>query len=294
MAIIVLHINKLTNCLQCQGSTIQKPAKVYADLNETFGAAMCYVILSRIMCLKQLVLAPFNPTKIYCNEEAKAEAIGIRDRALNRKSSPWDQRESRAFRISTLNVRSLQKHFQDLNDDVFLQQSDILCVNETWLLSDPSVQFEGFYSQYLNLKSKGTALYSKFGFEDIEKVHSSSMSMIVARFKLFDVLSVYRFSDSSDIEELTNQVTAYVNFTKPVLVLGDFNIDLLKLPENILSQKLKEYGFKQLVLQATHISGGLIDHVYAYLPNGEHCEVFKIHPLYYSDHDAICCILKLF
>ena len=33
---------------QCQGSTIQKPAKVYADLNETFGAAMCYVILSRI------------------------------------------------------------------------------------------------------------------------------------------------------------------------------------------------------------------------------------------------------
>ena len=50
---------------------------MFADLNETVGAAMSYVILSRIMCLKQLVLAPFNPAKIYCNEEAKAEALGI-------------------------------------------------------------------------------------------------------------------------------------------------------------------------------------------------------------------------
>jgi hypothetical protein len=278
--------------LQCQGSTIQKPAKVYADLNETFGAAMCYVILSRIMCLKQLVLAPFNQAKIYCNEEAKAEALGIRDRALNRQSSPWDISGSKTFKISTLNVRSLQKHFQDLNDDNFLQQSDILCVNETWLLSDPSSHFEGFCSHYLNMKSKGTALYSKLQIGHLQKVHSSSMSMIVARYELFDVLSVYRFSDSSDIEEFTNQVTSHLNFTKPALVLGDFNIDLLKLPENKFSQNLKECGFKQLVLQATHISGGLIDHVYAYLPNGEQCEVFKIHPLYYSDHDAVCCILK--
>ena len=255
---------------------------MYADLNETFGAAMCYVILSRIMCLKQLVLAPFNQAKIYCNEEAKAEALGIRDRALNRKSTPWDISGSKTFKISTLNVRSLQKHFQDLNDDKFLQQSDILCVNETWLLADPSSQFEGFCSHYLNLKSKGTALFSKLHIEDIQKVHSSCMSMIVARYKLFDVLSVYRFSDSSDIEEFTNQVTAKINFTKPALVLGDFNIDLLKLPDNQFSKQLKECGFKQLVLQATHISGGLIDHVYAYLPNGEHCTVFKIHPLYYT------------
>ena len=118
------------------------------------------------------------------------------------------------------------------------------------------------------------------------------MSMIVARYQLFDVLSVYRFSDSSDVEEFTNKVKAYINFTKPTIVLGDFNIDLLKLPENIFSQNLKECGFKQLVHQPTHISGGLIDHVYAYLPNGEQCELFKIHPLYYSDHDAICCALE--
>ena len=109
---------------------------------------------------------------------------------------------------------------------------------------------------------------------------------------MFDVLSVYRFSDSSNLQEATNQIQRCIDFTRTVIVLGDFNIDLLKQPENLLSQSLKCLGFTQLVLQATHISGSLIDHVYAFLPNGEQCELFKIHPLYYSDHDAICFVLK--
>ena len=265
---------------------------MFADLNETFGAAMCYVILSRIMCLEQLILAKFNPVKIYCNENAKAEALRIKDRALNKRHRAWDLNESNHFKISTLNVRSLQKHFKDLKDDFLLQQSDIICVNETWLVSDPDFHFEGFHSHYLNMKSKGVALYSKTSPGNVKKIHNSSLSMIVATFKMFDVLSVYRFSDSTNLQDFTNQVQEYIDFTRTVIVLGDFNIDLLKQPENLFSQSMKGLGFKQLVLQATHISGSLIDHVYAFLPNGEQCEVFKIHPLYYSDHDAVCFILK--
>ena len=265
---------------------------MFADLNETFGAAMCYVILSRIMCLEQLLLTSFNPAKIYCNENAKAEALRIKERALNKQCNAWDEKESRHVKISTLNIRSLQKHFKDLKDDYFLQQSDIICVNETWLVSDLDSNFEGFHSHYLNKKSKGVALYSRVSPEIVEKVHNGVMSMIIARYKMFDVLSVYRFSDSSNLQEATNHVTQHIDFSRAVIVLGDFNIDLLKQPENMLSQSLKGLGFKQLVLQATHISGSLIDHVYAFLPNGEQCELFKIHPLYYSDHDAICFILK--
>jgi hypothetical protein len=131
---------------------------MFADLNETFGAAMCYVILSRIMCLEQLLLSKFNPGKIYCNEDAKAEALRIKERALNKRSSAWDENKSRHVKISSLNIRSLQKHFKDLQDDNFLQQSDIVCVNETWLVSDPDFKFEGFHSHYLNMKSKGDCI----------------------------------------------------------------------------------------------------------------------------------------
>jgi hypothetical protein len=111
-------------------------------------------------------------------------------------------------------------------------------------------------------------------------------------YKLFDLLSVYRFSEVSNLEEFTTQVLNYANLTKPVLILGHINLDLFKKPKNSFSEELKVLGFIQLVREATHIAGGLLDHLYVYLPRGGHCEVFKMHPLYYSDHDAVCCILE--
>jgi hypothetical protein len=71
---------------------------------------MCYVILSRITCLSQLYLLDFDPKKIYCNENAKKEAKSIKERALNKKITEWDLMKEDTIRVTTLNVRSLQKH----------------------------------------------------------------------------------------------------------------------------------------------------------------------------------------
>ena len=253
---------------------------------------MCYVILSRIVCLEQLHLLTFDPSKIYCNEEAKEEARSIKARALNKQFTNWNLRQRNCFKISSLNVRSLQKHFQDLKDDNFLQQSDILCVNETWLVDDPDTNFSGFNSHYLNKRSKGIAMFTRIDPEEMKKVHTETMSMLFARFKMFDLLSIYKFADASCIDEFIEQVLEYVDLTRPVILIGDINIDLLKQPHNKFSKQLKCLGFIQLVKEATHISGGLLDHLYVYFPKDGHCELFKIHPLYYSDHDAVCCILE--
>ena len=277
---------------QCQGGTIHKPAEILADLNETFQAAMCYVILSRIVCLEQLHLQDFNPSKIYCNEEAKQEALNIKARALNKQFSRWHQRQKNCFKLSSLNIRSLQKHFQDLKDDNFLQQSDILCVNETWLVDDPDTNFDGFSSHYLNKRSKGVAMFTKIIPEKLQRVHTETLSMLFVRFQLFDLLSVYKFAEVSRMDEFTEQILEYVDLSRPVILIGDINIDLLKQPNNKFSKQLKGLGFVQLVNEATHISGGLLDHLYVYFPQDGHCELFKIHPLYYSDHDAVCCIIE--
>jgi hypothetical protein len=277
---------------QCQGGTIHKPAEILADLNETFQAAMCYVILSRIVCLEQLHLVTFNPSKIYCNEEAKLEALSIKARALNKQFSRWHQKQKNCFKLSSLNVRSLQKHFQDLKDDNFLQQSDILCVNETWLVEDPDRTFDGFSSHFLNKRSKGVAMFTKIVPEKLQRVHTETMSMFFARFQLFDLLSVYKFAEVSQIDEFTEQILNYVDLSRPVILIGDINIDLLKQPKNKFSKKMKDLGFVQLVNEATNISGGLLDHLYVYFPKDGHCELFKIHPLYYSDHDAVCCLIE--
>ena len=53
---------------------------------------------------------------------------------------------------------------------------------------------------------------------------------------------------------------------------------------------LLEIGFQQLVTQATHIEGGLIDHIY--FRNGRHpmeIDVALYSPYYTAkDHDALC------
>ena len=146
---------------RCQGQTIKKPIIIQADLNEAFQAAMCYVILSRIMCIAQLFLLTFNQDKIYCNESAKGEAENIKRRAINQKRTKWEMDEPNTLKVSTLNIRSLKKHFIDLKLDAFLQQSDIICINETWLESDPEEKLPDFHRYFLNLRSKGIALYSK-------------------------------------------------------------------------------------------------------------------------------------
>ena len=118
-------------------------------------------------------------------------------------------------------------------------------MNETWLVADPDFSFKAFQSHYLKMKSKGGAIYSRVSPENVEKLHNNEMSIIIARYTMFDVLSVYRFSNTSNLQELTtyNQIKRYIDFTRTVIVLGDFIIDLLKQPENLFLRKLIRKAF---------------------------------------------------
>ena len=135
-------------------------------------------------------------------------------------------------------------------------------------------------------------MFTKIVPDMLQRVYTETMSMLFARFQLFDLLSVYKFAEVSCIDEFTGQILEYIDLSRPVILIGDINIDLLKQPNNKFSKQLKDLGFVQLVKEATHISGGLLDHLYVYFPQDRHCELFKIHPLYYSDLDALCCIIK--
>ena len=82
-----------------------------------------------------------------------------------------------------------------------MQKSDIICVNETWLESDPDETLTDFHGYFINLKSKGTAVYSKMKPTNVQKIASDHASVIVAGYKTFDIISVYRYSDSSNLED---------------------------------------------------------------------------------------------
>ena len=277
---------------QCQGATICKPEKILADLNETFQAAMCYVILSRIMSITQLMLLDFDQSKIYCNELAKSEAQKLQERAINRLSTKWNTPSQQVIKISTLNIRSLRKHAADLKTDYFLEHSDIINLTETWLDSDPTEQF-GKYSTYcINKGSRGVAVLSSIIPTSVEKYEDKEATILVTHFEHFDLISVYRPSDHHNIEAFTSNIQNCLDFSTTIVISGDFNYDLIKQPKNHFSTVMERNGFQQMVTESTHIKGGLLDHVYFFSPNSMTCELFKIHPVYYSDHDAVTFILN--
>ena len=69
--------------------------------------------------------------------------------------------------------------------------------------------------------------------------------------------------------------------------LVTLNICYLSTRNNRISKYLEQNGFSQLVREATHIQGRLIDHFYLKQADKVKSSVLRYSP-YYSDHDAIC------
>jgi hypothetical protein len=245
------------------------------------------------MCIAQLMLLDFDQSKIYCNELAKNEAQKLRERAINRLSTEWNTPSQKVIKISTLNIRSLRKHAADLKNDCFLGHCDIITLTETWLESDPTEQFGKYSTYFVNKGSKGVAVLSSIIPTSVEKFDDKEATILVTHFEHFDLISVYRPPDYHNIEEFTNNIQNCLNFSTTIVISGDFNYDLLKQPRNHFSTTMKRIGFHQIVTESTHIKGGLLDHVYFFSPNSMTCKLIKIHPVYYSDHDAVTFILHL-
>ena len=73
------------------------------------------------------------------------------------------------------------------------------------------------------------------------------------------------------------------------IVMGDFNIDLLKQQNCTFLQLMSNFGYSQLVKSPTTAQGSLLDHVYCSNPFGNNDIVIQVQDTYYSDHDTVFC-----
>ena len=102
-----------------------------------------------------------------------------------------------------------------------------------------------------------------------------------------DVVGVYR-SQEGDMTDLIEKLDDIIDDHKTTIVGGDMNICILSSPHNYLTKGMQDRGFRQLVNKATHIDGGLIDHVYVRkVKNCPYSWNIEDFPKYYSDHDSI-------
>ena len=83
-----------------------------------------------------------------------------------------------------------------------------------------------------------------------------------------------------------------INPEKATVVCGDFNICYTSSRNNKITKWLENNQFSQLVKEATHIRGRLIDHFY-FKSGSNISKIPSIHRYspYYADHDAICATI---
>ena len=266
------------------------------DLRTVREPAQAYVMLSRVQELNQLYILENLPVdKLKASEVALREVNRLNMISINQNLPEWYNPTSNCLKIVFLNTRSLRKHFSDIRCNWQICSSDLLCISETWLISDAHDQFKlpGYESVHFVIsgRGKGLATYTREPFAHEKDVNSSHHQITKVVSSRLDVISVYR-SSSSPMKDIFDMLKPMIDNTKTTLIGGDMNTCVLKNSANPLTKRLEGLGFVQLVNQATHILGGALDHVYVRHPDGSvprFWSKINIYPLsvYWSDHDAV-------
>lgn len=210
--------------------------------------------------------------------------------------------------IGHLNVRSLFTGFEHFADLVIQNKFDVMCVTETWLDVDVSldvVRLEGYSFIHKSRPGRGGGvgiyiqndLSYREVFSDIQPVDGLEYiltEVVVGKLK-FLVIAIYR-SPSSNAMLVVNHLDDLVALVTPsydnVLLLGDINID--HSVDNIASQAISSFGFSQIINEPTRVtltSQKIIDVIYV---NCTHLvtSTGTLNGDLISDHRAVFCTMK--
>ena len=279
-----------------QGGTISKPHKAVVNVNDTFDAAMVYVMLSRVCSLKQLILLnEFDETKMYPNHGALEELERLDTISRNKNLTIWEKCESNSVKITALNCRSLKKHHEDIISDSILLKSDIIGLQETWLEIGEEIANLDIESYSLKVNShgrgKGVATYYKSTiFKPDISMNETHMQLAKFTSPIIDVIFIYR-SQQADYRQLNKNIDLLTSKNKPLLVIGDFNFCFLE-ASNVTKSYFKEKNFKQIIKEPTHIGGHLLDQAYLRDTSGALEFAVELHSKYYTDHKCLAITFK--
>ena len=207
---------------------------------------------------------------------------------------------SNNFNLFSLNIQSLPSKYNALQDlinnfNINNCQPDVLCIQETWQVPDPSLFPLINYNQFIcNLRSNsiqggGVGFYFKNNLRFkilteksifIDRVFESIFAEVwINNNKKVVIGNVYRpsvnhptLSSSQQFDQFFEMFSNLLNdfscSNTQVIIVGDFNLDALKY--NLVNQVteyidlLFSYGFLQLIMKPTRCtphSASLIDHV---------------------------------
>ena len=163
-------------------------------------------------------------------------------------------------------------------------------MQETWCQSDESDQLNipGYQGHFVNQgRGKGVATYYRSNFQVSGTINRELYQMSRVSSTNLDVINIY-LSRGANKAQFLQDLGSLARGPKPSIIVGDFNIDLLKQPEDCITKKITSCGYKQLISSPTHVMGGLLDHIYVKKPT-KNFEVVINFP-YYSDHASLSLV----
>nr|XP_029713677.1 uncharacterized protein LOC109418586 [Aedes albopictus] len=194
--------------------------------------------------------------------------------------------------LVSANVQSLNAHAQDIATDHVLTTGDLLALSETWQDNEVSTQIEGFtsisQSKRIGTRAAGVAIYQKTGATNVAVPHSIEKAcashdvelglsdeygdVCAAEVQIMGtrtlLISLY-ISPSTTTKQkkffLARNLFMYMRSSMPIIVTGDFNIDVSK-EENIeFVDFMKQYLHLELATdpsQATTLGGSCLDLIF--------------------------------
>ena len=193
-------------------------------------------------------------------------------------------------------MRSIKNKFNMVKADKNLQLADVIFLCETWLdeESNQSMICLPEYKDHFNCVGRGggTAVFFKANFSHEDDFCSDRINVSKLTSSNLDVLCVYRSSNGNQ-EVLVEYINSVINLDKNTVIGGDLNLDYQKDQDNTVTRHLLSLGFKQVVAKATHIQGGLIDHIYVKLLSPGSFYSVELFAKTYTDHDSVHISLKL-
>lgn len=281
-----------------QGATVKELVVSFAN---RFTSGQAYVALSRATSLNVFFCLDFDPDKIIASKKVCQQMSFMLSKKKLLQEKERDTEDIFTFVLH--NIRSLRRHMVDLRSDPIFENADVVILTETWLneLDRSSTYCLNGYTlircdrrEVSKTRGGGVAAYVKstcnFEFKEnsldgIDCLYLKNFGL--GKYGVVNVVAIYKPPNVSDstLFNLLNEIIIGRE-SDLTLIMGDFNIDICDESQNFTNALVEGYGFYQLVNNATHVSGSLLDHVYVYTKSVQ-AITCKNFPSYYSDHDIL-------
>ena len=294
---------------RAQGTTLES---VVIDLSQRKSRKiphLHYVALSRVTSLKKLQILNFNENALTLDQQVKTEMDRLHSSAqLELCYVPLECIDSNLhFKVAFNNCRSLHRHFEDVKHDKGLLSMDIFALAETRLhKNDDNADY--YINEYTLIRNDqatdtlsvrpphGLAVYlrndicissqrlfstTSTEFIYVNIVHGLTEQQFVALYKS------PKMSHTAFFSVLERELFPHVVLSRPLLIIGDFNINVSNGPISIIQNICEKFKCKLISDKPTTDNLTTIDLIFSNIEASAGTV-----ECYWSDHKIVYCYYR--